>query len=71
MTQPAPPSATLRLTPRTAHAADVHCPRCRKLIFDGADRVLLARVTRFRDDGAHATCKVCKTEVRVPVCLQG
>lgn len=63
-------SATLRLTPRPPHPDDVRC-KCRKLIFDGADRLLLARVTRFRIDGAWATCKVCKTEVKVPVAIIG
>lgn len=65
------PRTVLRLTPRPHHPDDVHCPQCRKLIFDATDRVLLARVTRFRDDGAWATCKVCKTEVEVPVRLMG
>lgn len=60
--------SVLRLTPRPAHPDDVHCPQCRKLIFDVAERVLLARVTKFREDGtAWATCKMCKCEVQVPV----
>lgn len=61
--------AVLRLTPRPDHPHDVRC-RCRKLIFDGAERVLLSRVTKFRPDGAWATCKVCKREVKVPVRLR-
>lgn len=60
----------LRLTPhqpRPRHPDDVNCPQCRKLIFDAAEQLLLSRVTRFREDGAWATCKVCKAEVKVPV----
>ena len=52
---------------RTGHPSDVHCPQCRKLIFDAVNQLLLSRVTRFRADGAYATCKVCKREVKVPV----
>lgn len=64
---------TLTLRPaRAGHPADVHCPTCNKLIWDDAERVLLARVTRFPvNSPAEACCKICKTWVIVPVAKVG
>ena len=60
--------STLSLRPvRTAGPNDIHCPTCRKLIFDGD--VLLARVTRFSPEFTEACCKICKTWVKVPVVI--
>lgn len=60
--------STLSLRPvRAASPADIHCPTCQKLIFDG--EVLLARVTKFGPAAAEACCKICKTWVKVPVVI--
>jgi hypothetical protein len=60
--------STLSLRPaRHAGPADIHCPTCNKLIFDGT--VLLARVTKFDGGRAEACCRICKTWVPVPISI--